>query len=294
MKFPDKYENIKKLCSEQLSEIEKYMISSLNLREDLLPYVIKFLTSPSKRIRPLLSLLYIKALGYNVCAEQVKILSAVELVHNASLIHDDIIDESELRRGEKTISYEFGNKLGVICGDYLLSVAMKILSEVGNIKVIECFTDALQNMCIGEVNQHFDKFRIGTIEEYIEKSKNKTAYLFMTGLIAPLIYKNFSDEIISKASDFGLNFGIAFQMRDDILNLLSSDNSKPVKNDISEGIYTASVIYAGDTENFADGVEKARCLLNNYITNAEINIGNVEDNVYSSALKELLELLKYE
>lgn len=294
MKFNDKYNDIKKLCVNELSQIENIMISSITLRDELSPFVIKFLTSPSKRIRPLLAILYLKSSGLGISDETLKILSAVELVHNASLIHDDIIDESDIRRGNKTLSCEFGNKLGVICGDYLLSAAMGILSELNSAEVIKCFARTLQKMCIGEVNQHFDRYKIGTIEEYIEKSKNKTGYLFQTSLVSPLILNRADTQVISKAGNFGLNFGIAFQIRDDILNLISTDKSKPTKNDITEGIYSASVIYSNDTVNYADGVEKARCLLNNYINEAETNIIGLNDNIYTSALKDLLELLKYE
>lgn len=294
MKFNDKYEEIKKLCENQLSKVEKIMTDSINLRNELYPFVVKFLTSPSKRIRPLISLLYMNAYGYEICEEHLKILSAVELVHNASLIHDDIIDESVLRRGEKTVSYEFGNKLGVICGDYLLSEAISILTKLDSVDVIANFTSTLRQMCIGEVNQHFEKYKIGTIEDYIEKSKNKTAYLFQTAVTSPLIFSRKSREIISKASDFALNFGIAFQMRDDILNLVSNDVSKPVKSDIKEGIYSASVIFAGDAENYFAGVEKARCLLNNYIDKAKVVINDLDSNIYASALNELVELLKYD
>ena len=294
MQFNDKYENIRKLCENQLSLIEQIMLSSINIREELYPYLIRFLTSPSKRIRPLISLLYSKSCGFEVSEEQLKILSAVELVHNASLIHDDIIDESKLRRGQKTLSYEFGNKLGVICGDYLLSDAISILTKLNSTEVISNFTSTLKQMCIGEINQHFEKFKIGTIEEYIEKSKNKTAYLFQTAVTAPFILEQKPDEIISKASDFALNFGIAFQIRDDILNLVSNDESKPAKSDIKDGIYSASVIYAKSADDYSAGVEKARCLLNNYIDKAKVAIKDFDNSIYTSALNELVELLKYD
>ena len=294
MKFEDKYINIKQLCSEELKEIEKIMIDALDLRQEFLPYVAGFLKAPSKRIRPVLSLLFLKAAGFGIDSEILKVLAAVELVHNASLIHDDIIDQSDIRRGVKTISSNFGNKLGVICGDYLLSEAMNILLESDSVEIIKQFINTLKKMCIGEVNQHFESFKIGTIEEYIEKSKNKTAYLFQTALSTPLKCCSASDSLIAEASDFGLNFGIAFQMRDDILNLVSDENLKPSKSDLQEGVYTAAVIYANDTENYSDGVEKARCLLNNYTMRAEKNLSSLEDNVYTLALRELLELLKYE
>src|SRR5574344_95103 len=85
-------------------------------------YIINFLMSPSKRIRPLLTILYLKMAGENLSDSQLELLTAIELVHNASLIHDDIIDESKFRRGQKTVSEKFDNKMGVITGGYLLCI----------------------------------------------------------------------------------------------------------------------------------------------------------------------------
>lgn len=294
MSFNGKYKSVKELCAKELSVIEKILISNIEVQQELQPYIIKFLTSSSKRIRPVLSLLYLYAIGIKPQNPHLEVLTAIELIHNASLVHDDIIDQSDIRRGQKTLSYEFGNKLGVICGDYLLSAAMELIIKQNSIEILNLTTNTLKKMCLGEINQHFDKFKIGTIDNYIEKSKNKTGYLFQTSVTAPLILENISKSDIMRASEFGLNFGIAFQLRDDILNLISNDNSKPFKSDLKEGIYTASVIYAGSSENYLQGVEKARCLLNNYIEKANENLKKLEQNKYTLALQDLLELLKYE
>lgn len=127
MTFNEKYSKIKYLASDELKKIEENITSSIHTREPLKSHIVQFLTAPSKRIRPVLAILYTKALGQNLNTQQLELLTAIELVHNASLIHDDIIDESNLRRGQKTISAEFGNKLGVISGDYILSIAMEKL-----------------------------------------------------------------------------------------------------------------------------------------------------------------------
>ncbi len=291
MSFNNKYENIKKLCKDELLIIEDIMVENIKVRKDLESNIINFLKSPSKRIRPLLSLLYLHSIGIEITKSHYEILAAIELMHNASLIHDDIIDQSDIRRGLKTISYKFGNKLGVICGDYILSTAMGLLISQNSIEIINLTTKTLKNMCMGEINQHFDRFKIGTIEKYIEKSKNKTGYLFQTVIQAPLILSKLSEDRIRIASEFGLNFGIAFQIRDDILNLLRDDKSKPYRSDLDDGIYTAPVIYAGSRENYLQGVEKAGCLLNNYIDKAKVNLQNLNKNDYSLALLKLLELL---
>jgi geranylgeranyl pyrophosphate synthase len=147
-------------------------------------------------------------------------------------------------------------------------------------------------MCQGEINQNFDRFKIGTIEKYIEKTKMKTAYLFETAMTTCVMILN-TKQKIEEISDFGLNFGIAFQIRDDILNFSNSDISKPYNNDIKEGIYNAPVILGTEDDNYFTGVEKTKILLNNYIKNAENSIKFLPENIYKSALYELLELMKH-
>ena len=149
-------------------------------------------------------------------------------------------------------------------------------------------------MCIGEINQNFELFKIGTIENYIEKSKNKTAYLFKSALLCPLILANASKDIKDKAFEYSLNFGIAFQIRDDLLNLTKFDDSKPYGNDIAEGIYNAPVIYANGTDNLSEGIEKTHSLLNNYVNKALLSLDSIEGNKYKNSLKQLTELLKNE
>lgn len=288
MTFENKYQNIKKLAQDEIKFIEDFMVKSVETREPLKSHIISFLTAPSKRLRPLLSILFYKSVYGRISREQLKALSAVELIHSASLVHDDIIDESDTRRGLKTTANEFGNKLGVISGDYLLSVAMKIVTELGSIELLKNFSNTLNKMCIGEINQNFDRFKIGTIEDYIEKSKNKTAYLFETALMTPFLV---NDEKNITASDFGLNVGISFQIRDDLLNLIKTDNKKPVKNDIADGIYNAPVIYAGSVDNYFAGVEKTKDLLNNYINNAGNTVKELPQNEYRKGLEDFLELL---
>ncbi len=290
MNFNDKYNRIKKLVQSELDIIQCKMVSNLDIREPLRDSVEHFLLSPSKRIRSLLVILYLKSLGKIIAAEQFEVLTSVELAHNASLIHDDIIDNSELRRGEKSINCEFGNKLAVIAGDYILSIIMDKLTQIGNVEIIKIFSNTIKKMCIGEINQNYDKYKIGTIENYIEKTKNKTAYLFETAFLCcgKLIQDDFD---CCNMSEFGLNVGIAFQIRDDLLNILSIDSSKPVNNDIADGIYNAPVIFGGGVENYHAGIEKTRDLLNNYIESARENIKHLPENDYKMALLELLELL---
>lgn len=291
MSFNEKYNKIKQLAQKELDLIEEKMVSDINIREPLQTSVVEFLKAPSKHIRPLVSILYLKACNEELTEKQLDVLTLVELVHNASLIHDDIIDESTIRRGRKTISAEFNNKLGVISGDYILSIVLEKLTEINNIKITKNFAKTIKQMTLGEINQNFDRFKIGTIEDYIEKTKNKTAYLFETALVCPaLLSRNTYN--IEKISELGISIGTAFQIRDDILNFTQNDPLKPAKNDIQDGIYTAPVILGSESDNYNSGIEKTKVLLNNYIQSAKNIINNLPANSYKTALEEFLELLK--
>ena len=279
------------MVQKELELIEDSMAFSICVKEPLQSGIIEFLKAPSKRIRLVLPILYLKSLGEEITSKHIKFFSALEIIHNASLIHDDIIDESAYRRGERTVSNEFGNKLGVISGDYLLSVAIEIILSLESVEVLSNILKTIKNMCLGEINQNYERFKIGSIDNYINKSKNKTAYLFESALVCPLLLcsKNYN---VSNASDFGLNFGIAFQIRDDLLNIMSIDDSKPSSNDILEGIYNAPVISSGGEENLSSGIEKTRLLLNNYINNAKDALSILPQNEYKTALIEISELLE--
>lgn len=291
MSFNEKYNKIKQLAQKELDLIEEKMVSDINIREPLQTSVVEFLKAPSKHIRPLVSILYLKACNEELTEKQLDVLTLVELVHNASLIHDDIIDESTIRRGRKTISVEFNNKLGVISGDYILSIVLEKLTEINNIKITKNFAKTIKQMTLGEINQNFDRFKIGTIEDYIEKTKNKTAYLFEAALVCPVILSGNTYDT-EKISELGISIGTAFQIRDDILNFTQNDPLKPAKNDIQDGIYTAPVILGSESDNYNSGIEKTKVLLNNYIQSAKNIINNLPANSYKTALEEFLELLK--
>lgn len=293
MSFNSKYQTIRNLAKDELSTIEKKIVEAVSVREPINSDIVEFLLAPSKRIRSVLAILYTRACGEILSEKQLEFLAAVELVHNASLIHDDIIDESKFRRGVETLSCKFGNKLGVIAGDYLLSAAMKKIVNIGSIEIFSKFVHTLKQMCIGEINQNFDRFKIGTINSYIEKSKNKTAYLFETALDGCMFLAQKQYDL-SEIKELGLNIGIAFQIRDDVINLTNIDKSKPVNNDIAEGIYNAPIIYSGSVEDYKSGIEKTRALLNNYIKRAMQQVEKLPNNDYKTALKEFLELLNNE
>ena len=289
MEFEQKYLQIKKIINSKLQSVENE-INKISCGSDLLQSeLISIIKAPSKRIRPVLNLLYLKMLDSNISNSQIILQSAIELIHNATLIHDDVIDNSAKRRNHKTLNAKFDNSLAVVSGDLLLTIAIQKILQINIPEITEIFNNALMNMCKGEINQYFNKFKIPTMEEYLEKCKNKTSQLFMSGLKASLIVSQTVDE---DAEDFAKSFGTAFQIRDDLLNIIQYNSDKPVQSDIEEGIYTAPVIFAGNIENLNIGIEKTKLLLDNYIERVKNILNSKPNNQYRQALMSLAEILR--
>lgn len=282
--FKDEYAKIYKNIEPEIKLVKEELVKKINIEKGLQDKLFELLQASSKHIRTVVSFLYLKALGLEINEKQIIYQSAIELVHNASLIHDDIIDESKTRRTIETINHEFGNKLAVITGDFLLSVALKKIRTLKQSEIIDMFAQTLDDMCQGEIQQQFSKFKISTIEEYIKKTELKTAKLFETAICGSLIIAQ-SD---IQAKNFANYFGIAFQIRDDLINIKTS------KTDIKDGIYTAPVILSSNTENFETGIEKTEILLNNYIDKTKKELSVLPENNYKNTLINLVELLKYE
>ena len=284
MSFSENYEKISDLVKSEIDKVQNSIISDISVCSPLNTELKKLLSSPSKHIRPLVSFLYLKASGFEIDEKQIKYQSAIEAAHNASLIHDDIIDESDTRRDCKTLNKTFTNQLAVISGDYLLSLALQKVLDIGINELSVMFCTALQNMTIGEINQYFGKFNIPTLADYIDKSEKKTAELFKTAVSGSMLIAKSKDSGL----DFAKNFGIAFQIRDDLINCKIS------QSDIKEGIYTAPVIFSDSAEITQDGIEKTQSLLNNYLDNTLKDIDHLPENIYKSGLTELVRILRNE
>lgn len=303
MGFKKKYCDIKNFIKDDLDFLEQEIKNLFKSKSPLDKDLSDFLTAPAKRLRPVLGFLFLRSLFNEINPAQRDVMLAVELIHNATLIHDDVIDKAEKRRNQKAFNAKFDDNLAVVAGDFLLSVAMEKIINTGSVEVIKICTSALKTTCLGEISQHFSKFRITSIDEYIEKSKEKTALLFQIAALGGLLLsQNPSEELKQTAIDFSQNFGIAFQIRDDLINIL---NSELPNNDVNSGIYTAPVIFAYQEnnnilkeKNIAEmvkktkGIEKTRDLMDNYFAKSISAIEKFEDNVYKKAIIELVEILK--
>ncbi len=285
MGFNEEYNKIFELVKADISKVSEELQNSISIKEPLYTPLNSIISAPSKHIRALSAFLYLRANNINIDLVHIKLQAAVELIHNASLIHDDIIDESSTRRNEKTLNTLFDNKLAVLAGDYLLAAALNKLDEIKNFEVTGLFAEIMKTMCLGEINQYFARYKTVTIEEYIDKSRSKTASLFQAAIEGSAILSGMLSRV--EAKEFALNLGIAFQIRDDLINY------KTTRTDLQSGIYTAPVIL-GQTSGGSDGIEKTLRLLNNYIDKSFDLLDKIENNTFKEALVALLELLKHE
>ena len=292
------------LVENELNKLNTLIISTLkdnsnNISDNILDY----LTAKSKKLRPMLLFLFCKSLNIEITEEIYSLASAVELVHNSTLIHDDIIDEADTRRGRISLNAELGNGLSVLAGDILLASALLQLTKCKNIDTVNTFAQSLYNMCKGEINQNFTIGKILTMDDYIKKSEYKTAELFKAPLLSLCYLKDISEK--DNIKNFAMNFGIAFQIKDDLLNIINTDTSKPVLSDIENGIYTAPVIYLNDEKNIEElrkeeiielvqnkqYVNKTTELIKYYALKAISNIDFIQNNEYKQEIINITENL---
>lgn len=219
-------------------EIKKILYKNENF---LTTSFVEYILSKSKKIRSIFTILVIKALYENITEKQIKICALTEIIHNATLIHDDIIDSAEIRRGKSCFNKIFDSKTAVIAGDFLLSLVLETLNDFNNLEIFKIFSEALKKVCLGEINQLNEKYSIPSPEEYLKKTENKTAELFKISLKSCLIAEN-QKENLPLAEELAKNFGTAFQIRDDILDFTGNKNEKGLENDLKNGIYTLPVI----------------------------------------------------
>ncbi len=289
MEFKEKYEQIRQVVSDELYKVENNLTDFYCGNDKLQESLVGIIKAPSKRIRPLVALLYLKMYGAEITPAQIEIQSAVELIHNTTLIHDDVIDKSDKRRNHKTLNEEFDNSLAVVTGDFLLTSAIKKLLNIKSFDILELFNIAIKKMSIGEIKQYYDKFILTDFDEYLDRCRYKTAELFIASIVSAAMIANLDT---NSAKDFAKRFGISFQIRDDLLNLISAEEDKPKNNDIEEGIYTAPMIFAKDVKNLEFGIEKTKELLDNYINRVKKCLDKAPENEYKQALIKLLDLLK--
>ncbi|MDD3150853.1 MAG: polyprenyl synthetase family protein [Candidatus Gastranaerophilales bacterium] len=302
--------DILKPIEAELRLLEEKIAAGTSSENFLLSQITGYIfQSGGKKLRPAICFLIGKLFNNEILSkEHFELGKAIEIIHTATLIHDDFIDDADLRRGNITVNKKWNAKMAVIAGDFLLAKALHSLALIKNNRIVEIFATAMNDICEGEIQQNSQINEIITMDEYIEKSKRKTAILFLAGAeSAAILIPNTENEQISAVRNYALNFGIGFQIIDDLLNFIPGQKSyKSLKIDLINGIYTAPVLfalqennsllsaleaknidYAVEIINKSDGFAKTIKLANKYLNNAEISLQNLPDTQSKQALINL-------
>jgi octaprenyl-diphosphate synthase len=231
-------------------EFSRQSASNVEVITDIAQYLI---AGGGKRIRPLLLLLSAKALG---CTNQsrIRLGAVVEMLHTATLVHDDIIDEADTRRGRPSSNTTWGNAKCVLAGDWLYMQSFSSAFEERNFRVLELLISLTQQMVEGELLQIEKLGHLINEEEYFDLIFRKTACLFQVSMQLGAAITHSGDEMESQLGEYGRNLGLAFQIVDDVLDLTAAEDvlGKPVASDLREGKATLAVIHALERGTGAD------------------------------------------
>ncbi len=233
----------------EMVAVDDVIRTSLRSNIDLIEKVATHIVGGGgKRLRPALVVLSSLASGLNEAgSNHYKLAAVVEFIHTATLLHDDVVDESELRRGKASANSVFGNEAAVLVGDFLYSRAFQLVAEVENLDVTAELANATNTIAEGEVKQLIDLGDPNITENrYFEILISKTAQLFKTSCRLGAILGNLDDEQSGSLESYGLNLGIAFQLIDDALDYRGDESKfgKKIGDDFSQGKVTLPLIHA--------------------------------------------------
>ena len=265
---------IKKPIDHDLSDFIRLFDESLSHTDGLLSDTLQHIRKRGgKRMRPILTLLVAKNYGeVNSTTQQAAL--GLELLHTASLVHDDVVDESTERRGQPSVNASFNNKVAVLVGDYILSTALYHVSLTSNDEIITSLAQLGRTLSSGELLQ-MNNFREQGISEevYYEVISKKTASLFATCAQNGALSVGASADEVNAARDFGHAIGMIFQIRDDIFDYFDSKEiGKPTSNDMAEGKLTLPIIYALKNYGYDSMLNLARKVKNGSINHDEIAV----------------------
>ena len=314
------FSEIHSLMKSDMEKTDNILIDRLNSNVDLINQMSHYIiASGGKRIRPLLLLLCARATNYGG-TEHHAMAVVIELIHTATLLHDDVVDESTTRRNQDTANELWGNAASVLVGDFLYSRAFEILVEPNSMSIMRILSKATNQIAEGEVLQLLNIRNTNVSQtKYFNVIEQKTARLFEAACKIGALLSDSSEKTINSLGDFGLHLGIAFQIIDDALDYESNSTTmgKEVGDDLSEGKITLPMIYAlektsgsenkilrdaiktADASNIdkiinilcsVNAFEFTRKIAGNESQKALKSLKNIPDSEYRSALKLLCEL----
>lgn len=238
---------IRELVNQDFNAVNELIIdkiqSKVGLIDDLSQHIVQ---SGGKRLRPLLVLLASNACGYQGDAH-IKLAAMIEFIHTATLLHDDVVDESTLRRGRETANSIWGSKASILVGDYLFTQSIQLMVEVGNNDILKLIADTSLQISCGEVKQLANRHNPAlTFDEYFEVIQAKTALLFAAASCIGAHLSGASQQVQHNLYAYGLHLGNAFQLIDDALDYCSDAETlgKNIGDDLADGKATLPIIHA--------------------------------------------------
>lgn len=226
---------------EELSVVEARLRELANTSiPELEPLLDHALSHGGKRVRPALTLLASNI--YPLESENpIRMATGVELLHLATLIHDDTVDDADTRRGRASVSGLWGKEVAVLLGDYLFATSATLVCDTGNLRVVRRFAETIMELASGELIEYFNTFNPQQeLDRYYDRIYRKTASLFRTASETGAVLSAANEEQIGALSSYGYNIGMAFQVVDDLLDILGDEAElgKPVGNDLKQGVLT--------------------------------------------------------
>ena len=261
--------------------IQTRLRSEVVLINQIGAYIIN---SGGKRLRPVIHLLSARAFGHDA-DQHIDLAAIIEFIHTATLLHDDVVDSSDMRRGEATANNLWGNEASVLVGDFLYSRSFQMMVEIGSMRVMEILADATNTIAEGEVLQLLNCNDPDTTEErYLEVIHNKTAKLFESAAQLGAVLTEQPADIEQALARYGMHLGCAFQLIDDVLDYTASseDMGKNIGDDLAEGKPTLPLIHA-----MREGTAEQVKLIRNAIENGGLDdIAQVMEAVTSTGAIE--------
>ncbi|EIT86590.1 heptaprenyl diphosphate synthase component II [Fictibacillus macauensis ZFHKF-1] len=237
------YSHVKNDLQQIEQELERVICADHPILEQASSQLLK---AGGKRIRPVFVLLSARFGDYDF-ANARRVAAALETIHMASLVHDDVIDNAELRRGSQTVKAQYDNKVAMYTGDFLFAKAIELMTNVHQIAAHQVLSYSMKEMCLGEIQQIKEQFDLEqNIRQYLRRIKRKTALLIAVSCQLGAISSNTAIPLQQKLYRFGYNVGMSYQIIDDILDFTGTEKElgKPAGGDLRQGNITLPVFYA--------------------------------------------------
>ncbi|WP_349407569.1 heptaprenyl diphosphate synthase component II [Pseudalkalibacillus sp. SCS-8] len=256
MKLTTIYSHLRNDMSNIEKDLEKTIEAQHSILQDASQQLLK---AGGKRIRPVFVLLSAQ-FGKNDTERVKRAAVALELIHMASLVHDDVIDDASLRRGKSTIKAQWDNRVAMYTGDYIFARSLEYITHLNNLEAHHVLSEAIVDMCLGEIEQIRDQYNLDqNLRDYLRRIKRKTALLISVSCELGALAGEADPAIQFHLKRFGYYVGMAFQITDDILDFTGTEKQlgKPAGGDLQQGNITLPVFFARENTDFDERLKEA-------------------------------------